>query len=314
MTTRYRRRTGLVVGVNYPWRNYGSDFGANAWGHLGLSRPENRAHVARDFGLIAGAFGAFSTRIVRFFLFADGRASPLFDASGNVAGLDPLFFEDLDALFALAEDSGLLLLPVLLDFHWCKHGGTVNEVRLAGRSNVIREVAKAKTFLERAVAPLVSRYAARDSVYAWEIINEPEWVTRGMTGFWRGTGDRVQASQMVDFVGLCADRIHTLADDPVTVGSAGIGYLKHWADVGLDLYQAHWYPGWRNPFPWPPVAALPVDGPVLIGEVPTKKTAVAPGQYLEAAREGGYEGVLFWSYGATDRYSDRAALENLKKV
>jgi hypothetical protein len=239
MTTRYRRRTELAVGVNYPWRNYGCDFGANAWGHLGLSRPENRAHVAQDFGLIAGAFGAFTTRIVRFFLFADGRASPLFDPSGSVAGLDSLFFADLDALFALAEDSGLLLLPVLLDFHWCKHGGTVNEVRLAGHSNVMREPDKAQSFLERAVKPLVSRYAARDSVYAWEIINEPEWVTRRMTGFWRGTGDRVQATQMVDFVSSCAELIHGLTNDPVTVGSAGFRYLKHWRNVGLDLYQVH---------------------------------------------------------------------------
>ncbi len=312
MTARYQRRTDLVVGVNYPWRNYGCDFGANAWGHLGLSRPENRAHVARDFGLIANAFGAFNTRILRFFLFADGRASPLFDASGNVTGLDPLFFDDLDALFAVAEESGLVLLPVLLDFHWCRHAGTVNAVRLAGHSDVIREADKAQSFLDRAVAPLVSRYGARDALYAWEIINEPEWVTRGMTGFWRGTGDRVQAGQMLDFVGSCADRIHSLTDDPVTVGCAGFKHIKYWDKVGLDLYQVHWYPGWRSPFPWPAVTELAVDGPVLVGEVPTKKTTISPAEYLEAARAGGYEGVLFWSFTAADRYSDRAALENLK--
>ncbi len=304
----------LAVGISYPWRSYGSDFGANAWGHMGLSRPDHLQEIARDFQAIATAFSGFDTRIVRFFLFADGRTSPLFDPSGNVIGLDPRFFYDLDALFAVAEDTGLLLLPVLLDFHWCKYAAIVNDVRLAGHSDVIREARKREGFLDRALAPLLERYGGRGSLYAWEIMNEPEWVTRGMTGFWRGKGDRVQNEQIRDFVAACAERIHGLADDRVTLGSAGPGFLRFWRNIGLDLYQVHCYPGWRNRFPWPAAADLDMNAPVLIGEVPTRKTAISPEEYLEAAQAGGYEGVLFWSYRAADRYSDRAALKSLRNA
>ena len=34
-----------LLGVNYPWLNYGHDFGTTAWGHDGVSSPKSRDTV-----------------------------------------------------------------------------------------------------------------------------------------------------------------------------------------------------------------------------------------------------------------------------
>jgi hypothetical protein len=57
-----------ILGVNYPWLNYGHDFGTTAWGHDGVSSSHSKKTVASDFAYLQNQ----GAHVVRWFLFTDG--------------------------------------------------------------------------------------------------------------------------------------------------------------------------------------------------------------------------------------------------
>lgn len=245
--------------------------------------------------------------LVRFFVFCDGRAVPTFAPDGSVAGLGDLFYRDFDVLVRAAERHGVLLMPMLLDFGWCAFPRVVSGVQLGGHADVIRDPVKRQTFLDRALGPILERYGGHPSIFAWDVCNEPEWIVDEMPGAFRRNHDTVQLADMRAFVQGCAEYVHRLTPTQlVTVGSARRMWLHLWSGIGLDLYQFHWYDHFRGeePFPWEPYDQLGLDRPCLVGEVPTAGTAITREEFLDAAKDGGYSGLLFWSYGARDRSSN----------
>jgi hypothetical protein len=253
--------------------------------------------------------------LVRFFTFCDGRAAPSFDTGGRVIGVDDAFWRDFDVLLDTAVKKRVLLMPVLLDYGWCAHPQDVSGVRLGGHVDVVRDPAKRDTFFERALRPLLERYADHPAIYAWEICNEPEWIVAELPEALREGHDVVAHDVMRSFVRGCAEHIHRATRTHlVTVGSARRKWVKLWADCGLDLYQFHWYNVYRRdePFPWPPCDELRLDKPCIIGEVPTRGTRLTREQFLAAARQGGYSGLLFWSYGASDAASNLCGFSNVR--
>ena len=53
----------FFVGVNYPWVNYGQDFGQTSSGHRGVSLPEISEKVAKDFAGIRGDASALESSV-----------------------------------------------------------------------------------------------------------------------------------------------------------------------------------------------------------------------------------------------------------
>ncbi|HEX8119268.1 MAG TPA: hypothetical protein VF521_18465, partial [Pyrinomonadaceae bacterium] len=246
-----------------------------------------RLEVEQDFAAIRASVGDCAARAVRVFVFADGRAAPEFAADGSVTGFDGHFFEDFDAMLAAAARHDLMLIPVLLDFTWLKSPQLISGVQVGGRSNVIRDAAKRQTFLDHAVKPLVERYRDDAHIYAWEVINEPEWAMREVPKDFQ-VEDPVTVAEMQEFVRLCAQTIHANASRKVTVGSARRAWLSFWKGLGLDLYQFHWYDHFEqfqppDAFPWGPSAELGLDKPVLVGEVPTSATRRSTNEFVNAA-------------------------------
>jgi hypothetical protein len=253
--------------------------------------------------------------LARFFIFCDGRAAPSFDGGGRVEGLDDAFYRDFDVLVETAEKQRVSLIPVLLDYGWCAHPRDVSGVQLGGHANVIRDPAKRQSFFERALRPLLERYADHPAIYAWEICNEPEWIVSEFPEAFRQNHDVVALDEMRSFVRGCAEYIHrTTRSHLVTLGSARRKWVTVWTGCGLDLYQFHWYNDFRReePFPWLPYDELGLDRPCLVGEVPTKGTRVTREQFLTAAQRGGYSGLLFWSYGAGDAASNLCSFTNVR--
>ena len=85
-----------LLGVNYPWLNYGHDFGTTAWGHDGASSRKSGEQIDADFAYLKSQ----GMHVVRWFLFGDGRAAPEFNAKGEVTGFDEYFYPDLEAALA----------------------------------------------------------------------------------------------------------------------------------------------------------------------------------------------------------------------
>jgi len=293
----------FIIGVNYPWRHYGQDFGTCAWGYRGLAGAIEE--LRRDFDKIRSRLAGDRKPLVRIFVLTDGRSSPEFDPSGETTGFDELFFGDFDSLLEAARQSDLLLMPVLLDFRWCYPPAVVNGVRLAGHSDIITDPGRRALFLKRVLDPLCDRYGQRPEIFAWDLINEPEWVLAGLRRWPLRRGLPVDLASFRDFVRESTELIHARTTQMVTLGSARPQWLRYWQGLGLDLYQCHWYlSSWRLRVAASRAGVRALDRPCLVGEAPTARTRVSPAEYIEKSRREGYSGILFWSFRGQDRASD----------
>jgi hypothetical protein len=300
----------FITGVNLPWIRYGGDFGGNAWRPEGglSSSTEDRTRAERALKDIAAAGGT----VVRWFLLCDGRAGLKTDQHGEPAGLDERVLPDIDAALALASDAGVRIMFVLFDFNWCHRRRRVNGVDLGGRRRAIADVDVRRRLLDHVISPILMRFGTHDSIWAWDIINEPEWVTRGIGTF--NPFRRVPAHAMRMFLGDTLELMRTVTRQPLTVGLASSRGLELVRDLPLDFYQVHWYDALDRRAPLDcPVSAFELNAPVLLGEFPTRGSRRAPRDIVMLARRHGYSGAFAWSWMAEDKATDvahaRAALE-----
>ena len=289
----------FFVGVNLPWLSYGGDFGANAWQpEGGVARPALRPRVDETFARLADS--GLST--VRWWLLGDGRAGLRFDNYGRPLGVDDSFFADVDAGFEAADRRGLRLIPVLIDFLWFDPARVVDGVQTGGRAGLITRPESRWRLHDTVFTRIFERYRKHPAVYAWDLMNEPEWATRGLGTILPGRG--IPRDDMEVFLKELLALGHDWGTQPLTVGLASASGLPLVRKLGLDFYQVHWYDSVEARSPLRrPVSNLRLDRPVLLGEFPTRGSAIAPGEVLHAAREAGYAGGLAWSRMAEDDYT-----------
>jgi hypothetical protein len=293
-------RVSFVVGANLPWLRYGGDFGANAWSPRGglASRGrdaalDERLHLLRARGV----------EVLRWFVLCDGRAGLRVGSDGMPAGLDDFVLRDFESALEYVGRAGLRILPVLLDFHWCHPARVVNGVQIGGRRAMLARPDWRAALVDRVIAPLAGRFGHDPRIYAWDVINEPEWVTFDL-GTWR-PWSTLRISALRAYITLAADRLHALGRHPVTVGSASARYLPAVQGLGLDFYQPHWYDRFERRHPIAtPVASLACDAPVMLGEFPTSGSEKSPAALIATAHAAGYSGAMFWSVMAEDDATD----------
>ncbi len=290
----------FFVGVNLPWLTYGCDFGANAWQpDGGVGQPDRLRRLDEVFARLA----ASDLRTVRWFVFCDGRAGIEFDAHGMPLGLDRFFQRDFETGLTAASRHGLLVIPVLFDFLWCARRRRVHGVPLGGRRAVFADASKRQALLERVVQPLLRAYGRGPGIYAWDLFNEPEWATLGYGSANPLTGLRPALMRGVlrDLALLAVDEVR----QGITVGLATRRGLTLLRGAPISEVQVHWYDRRAKALH----AIAESERPVLLGEFPTKGSALSPASILEAAEACGYCGALGWSAVATDPHSDLDALE-----
>ena len=291
--------TPFLIGANLPWVEYG-EFGRNAWHPAGgLSHRTDLARVA-DTLKIAAAHGV---KAVRWFILCDGRAGIRFDAAGAPVEPDESLFDDVGTALTLAAEAGLLVVPVLFDFLWCSPRRIVNGVALGGRAWVLRSRRHREALAADVVAPLLERFGDSQTILAWDVMNEPEWVTWRVGTWvpWRSVG----VGTMRSWLGQLIDLVHRHTRHLATVGSASARWLWLVRDLGVDVYQPHWYD--RLDRQAPLARALShacLDRPAWLGEYPTRNSRTSIEQLLDRARGAGYAGAFAWSVMATDEASD----------
>lgn len=274
----------MRVGVNYAWHNYAWDFGlpprrdsGQPWGPRAafLTGLADELRALRSLGLFA----------VRWFLLGDGTtygvddARPHPDAGARDAWrfddcppLGPEFLSDFEALLSACAAADLQLLPSLIDFHFCFPGLVVpgsGGIIKGGRSDVMVDPRKRRAFFDRVLEPLLKVAADyRDTIYAVELINEPEWCTRqpGLSMDQFDAKKTVPRADMRDFIREGAELINT-AGFPSTVGFAQYETVMRWdsIDLGLTLHQFHYY---GEPEVVPRQSFSP-QWPLIVGELAT---------------------------------------------
>lgn len=290
------------VGANLPWIAYG-DFGANAWQPTGgvHARPDD---LSRGLDQVARA----GVRRIRWFMLCDGRAGILFGSDGAPLGLDEWFFTDVDAAIDAAGDRDIEIMFVLFDFLWCAPVRSAAGVQLGGRGDVLRDASKRAALLDRVLTPIFEHYGRNPHVFAWDIMNEPEWATCGLGA--RPRRSCVSVAAMREFVRDTAALVHRHTGQDVTVGSASAHWLETWQGLGLDFYQTHWYAHLESRSPLAtPVARLGLDRPVVLGEFPSRVAPAELRRILDTARAAGYSSAFVWSVLAGDSATDFAAAQ-----
>ena len=323
----------MQVGVNYPWFDYGWDFGLGPRAWRGeRDTPRWYDHIDRDLR----HFGDLGVSVVRWFILADGLIYGTGDGAPRLRGwsrrkwqFDPppltseslAHFTDLLARFAAtgrASGRPIQLLPVFIDFLFCQPGIPILVADAAGsstmipdrtwvkqgRTEVISNDAKRRRFLERALDPLLrASQQYPEVIYAWELINEPDWVTER----WHpnpGHEPLVSEPAMRAFIREGSERVRRAGFRP-TVGFASANTLRLSA-IDMDISQFHHYPD----------GATTLDRHEfdlgVIGEFATAATDLWPDlidqeqsvlNRLRLADACGYSLAMPWAYRSGDRHT-----------
>jgi hypothetical protein len=286
----------FTLGVNYPWVNYGQDFGRSPWGHTGVSSEATRQIVAEDFRQL----GLSGVKVVRWFLLCDGR-SGLQLSNGVPAGPDDLLLEDVSAALDLAKKNNLQLWFSLSDFLWMQNPSKSSLPPLPSQ-NVMKFAAGREALLECVLAPLFQNFSQHPSLFAWEIANEPEWA---IPEFTPGPQAGVSLSDFRAFAVEVAESAHQYPGTQVTLGSARLSWVRAWTELGLDFHQAHYYPAAERNEKLSLREQLDslkdVEQPLWLGELPSKDPSFPDyslEQSLNVCRRNGLAGACIWRFRA----------------
>jgi len=310
-----------LTGINYPWLNYGWDFGDPPAGWSGgletdALRAAQRETIRQDLKAIA----ATGMTVVRWFLLADGLSygtgpqRPTLDGKFHMLPPgDPWIrqcVEDFRHLLDLCLECKVQLLPSFIDFHWAFAPTVVNDtVVKGGRASVFETDTSRRLFLDTLFDPLLeASQARREAIYAWEPMNEPEWCTGGAEWkFWQKPTSKnrnVSIGDMRAFLKEGVRRVNA-AGFVSTVGFAHWETIKEWEteDWEIGLQQFHYYA--QGDADLPDVTEV-TSQPCLLGEFASAPAKAWPGTFqslerrLRKAEDHGYMGSLIWSMRATD--------------
>ncbi len=286
----------FLLGANYPWVNYGQDFGRSPGGARGVSTPDTRKIVAGDFARMSAA----GIRFVRWFLFCDGR-SGFSISKGIPTGPDDLLFMDVAAALELGQQFGLRLCFSLIDYPWMQNRG--DPLATLPNQNVLKFPAGREALLERVLFPLFEEFRAHSALMAWEIVNEPEWAIRE---FVRSPEAAMHFADFTAFVRELADAVHESSQAKVTLGSARILWVRAWSDLALDFYQAHYFPHTERAQIADLAALLRalrpqenLDRPLWLGALPARNPGMPEYSFeaaLDTCKEAGLAGAALWRW------------------
>lgn len=292
----------FFVGLNLPWQQYGCDFGANRWQpEGGLAQSARRLALSETFARAVDV----GTRELRWFLLCDGRAGIRYGPDGRTPRLDEAVRRDLDAALDLLARHLLRATFVLLDFHWFRRPSVSGHVQLGGRHHLIADRDVRARLIDDVLVPIVGHCRGCESVAAWDVVNEPEWATIGLGPPWNMA--RLAFREMRAFLDSMLDALREAASQPLTIGLAGLSGLDLAVGLPVAVHHVHWYDHFGlDEILSRRVASLGLDRPLVLGEFPTRDTALGARTIVDAARRAGYAGAFAWSLLADDAASDPA--------
>jgi len=176
----------MKVGYNYPWiaNLYGNHIGPNRWKGPPDSQKdpywkEQKDSLARNLAALA----SMKIVVVRMFILCQGdnyrndlTSYPSKVPAGKwdlPATLHPLFLEHFQKMLEDFQKAEIQIIPSLIDFHFPDW---------EDRDAIFTDTTKRDKFLDTVLDPLLKVSAGfRSTIFAWEVINEPSWLTRSIS-------------------------------------------------------------------------------------------------------------------------------------
>lgn len=293
-----------VNGINVAWRNFARDVG---------NQNVDEAWFRTMLDGVKSAGG----NSIRWWLFTNATSAPTFGSDGYVNGPGSATIANVKKVLDMAEERGIVVSLCLLSFDLFQ---TSEGVNVNNNRKLMTTDAGIKSFIDKAMLPLVTAIGRHRGILCWEIFNEPE----GMTELgW--TPEKVSMANIQVFVNRAAGAIHRALPGMIVsngswsfIASAdGIAGTKkqYYSDrelisaggdsLGtLDFYMVHYYDWGKeaiSPFHHP-YSYWKADKPIVIGEFAAKGpyTGISPLQAYTLLYDNGYAGGMSWMYTGAD--------------
>ena len=157
----YDNSRTFYKGGNLPWISYGHDFGSRS--------AADGFSIGQNEGILINKLNQFAGGVVRVFVFCDLRDTVDFSGPSLRFYDEAKLYRDMDALLEAARATGTRIMPALFDYMISDGVGT-------DHPEVITNAAK-RAELMGLVSRFVSRYAGRDEILMWDLMNEPFYGT-----------------------------------------------------------------------------------------------------------------------------------------
>ena len=178
-------------GVNLPWVRYGWDLGVNPWGGAPGGFASNSAALEEDFAYLR----TNGVKMCRVFLFCDFRTGLAYDGEDYILGVDEYVFADMRTVLDVAASNSIQLIPVLMDYTIADGVQWEGPNKVGEHPEFITNGVRRAQLIDNVIRPFVREFGTNDTIYAWDIINEPRLASA------------VSQAQMQAFVEACATAI-----------------------------------------------------------------------------------------------------------
>ena len=293
-------RDYFPLGVNYAWKDWGRDFSDAGWeGRFKVIQADLDAMQKRG------------VRTLRWWVYTDFTDSPVWKGKGKslrCTGLPQGWVANFMKVADAAHQRGIRLYPAFSSF----------DLGRKGFKWVVTDKAVRKSFIENAVRPILKAAGTHPGIFAWDIINEPEWLVSKEDG---GDPNKelsdgpVSLKELREYIKDMAAEVHANAKQPVSVGGACIKWCgfeyDFYSGLDLDFFDIHFY-DWMTPwfdYTKTPKTAMKLNPeaalkPVMVGESMDDPSLRYTGtnkpmdhlKFLKALLSNGYAGYLPWAW------------------
>jgi hypothetical protein len=224
------------LGVNYAWVDWGKDFADKGW-------SERFKRIEKDFDLMRSR----GVRTLRWWVYTDFVESPLWKGEGpkrRCTGMPEGWVKNFMLALDAAHARGIRLYPTFSSF----------DLGRKGFKEVVANKAVRQSFIKNAVRPILKAAGKHEGIFAWDIINEPEWLVRK-----EDNGDPnkelshgpVSLAELRAYIAEMRHEVKASASQPVSVGSAGLKWsgwqFDFYSGLELDFFDVHYY-DWMTPY------------------------------------------------------------------
>ncbi len=295
--TKRLKRNGFVNGIYVPWFNskwYGRDIGSTFYGDVGGTGTRFNERYVRQTFYNASAMGYEMAKI----WLNESFEGMVYDDEGSVIGVEPLFMENLERVFQIADEYNLNISICLFDH--CESSFTGNKFEYDKHTRFMQVPSETDKFIKNYVYPILE-LGRKYGVELVDVYAEPE-ADGGLWAVTRGTSWDV----MKRYMNQVAKAVKEFDPRFATTVSSGASHNTilggKYSDVDVDFYGCDIY---NDAGSFADTKDMFLERPLMLGEYGvgnySNKTddeqIEVIKKYYANFEKFGVAGGFYWCYG-----------------